>query len=136
MAARGVEQPTGGAGDDAFPALSGVQMCHLVVGAPQLEAKDWLEVLAFQQHIAFQSFAQVCGMSQRRFLNNLVDFGGQNEPEVLGQSACYKPIGLWRTSGVPFGSRKASGTPYDLSVSAPDLVDGDGFAAYSVRAKL
>ena len=41
-----------------------------------------------------------------------------------------------RTSGVPFGSRKSSGTPYDLVVSAPDLSDGDGFAAYSVRARL
>ena len=58
-------------------------MCHLVVGTTQLEAKDGLEVLALEQHIAFQPIAQIGGMGEGRLGGDLVDARGENEAKIL-----------------------------------------------------
>jgi hypothetical protein len=84
---------------------------HLVVGTPQLEAEDGLEILTLQQDVAFQPLAQVRGTSQRCFLDDLVDLGGQDEAQVLLGQPAISPLTGTRTSGEPFGSRKSSGTP-------------------------
>lgn len=54
---------TGRASNDSFPFLIRAQVSHLVIGSPQLETEDRLEVFSFQKHIAFQSVAQIDGMS-------------------------------------------------------------------------
>ena len=61
-------------------------MSHLVVGTTQLEAEDGLEVLALEQHIAFQPIAQVGGMGERRLGDDLVDARGENEAKILACS--------------------------------------------------
>ena len=45
-----------------FPFLGLTQMRHLVVGTPELERENGLEVLTLEAYIAFKSIAQVDGM--------------------------------------------------------------------------
>lgn len=49
------------AGHDALPADFRVEMRHLVVGAAQLKAEDWLQVFAFEQDAAFEAVGEVDG---------------------------------------------------------------------------
>ena len=65
-------------------------MSHFVVSTSKLEAKDWLQVFTFKKNIAFKTIALICCMSQRGFFDNFIDFGSQNETEVLGKGLAYE----------------------------------------------
>lgn len=75
----------GGAANHAFPALGGVEMRHLVVGASQLEAEDRLFILALEEDLALESVAEVDGVGEVGDLAGLVNSGccAGNESEVL-----------------------------------------------------
>ena len=78
-------------------------------------------------------------MCEGRFFEDFVDFGGEDQPKVLGsvseQSARIhiREAGDQRpTSGVPLGSRNASGTKdRALDRVVPD--GGEGLDEYSVN---
>lgn len=76
-------------------------------------------------------------MGEGRFFDDFVDAGGENEAEILRKLAIDRSIGCvdFRTSGYPLGSMKASGTT-PLSFFCRLSLGGEGFAVYSVRAKL
>lgn len=74
---------TGRYGNHALPPLLLTQMRHLVVRAPQLEAKDRLQVLPLEQDAAFQPCAKVLGMMQRRLLDCFVHPRREDELHVL-----------------------------------------------------
>ena len=61
------------AGHDAAPAVLGVEVGHLVVGAAQLEAEDGLQVLALEQDIALEPVAEIGCLCQRRLVDDFVD---------------------------------------------------------------
>lgn len=116
-------------------------MCHLVVGASQLEAEYRLQVLALEQDVAFQAVAQVRGVCEWGFLNHLVDTGGEDKAQILPIAstsvALYTQflVDCVLTSGYPFGSRNASGMAlwaFDFGLSDGGL----GFAVYSVSDRL
>ena len=74
---------TSRASNDALEALRFVQVCHFVVSAAQLEAKDWLEVLALQQDSRLEPIAKIDGMGQGGLFDDLVDARGEDESQVL-----------------------------------------------------
>ena len=77
---------TGRAGDNAFPALFSVKVCHSVVGSSKLEAEDWLKVFALQQDFAFEAIAEIRGVGEVGFSDNIVDARGEDETEILSIS--------------------------------------------------
>ena len=87
----------GTAGNYATPTMIRIQVGHLVVCASQFEAEDGLQVLALKQHIAFETVAQVGGVSERRFLDHFVNTRGQNEAKVLSDGSA-RPNSLASTS--------------------------------------
>lgn len=74
---------TCGASHDALPPLLGRQMGHFVVGPSQLERKDWLQILALEQNMAFETVAEVDCMCERGLFDDIVDAGCENEAQVL-----------------------------------------------------
>lgn len=58
-------------------------MRHLVIGSPQLEAKDWEKILSFQENLTFKSIADINYMSQRCFFQNFIDARGEDETKIL-----------------------------------------------------
>lgn len=108
-------------------------MGHLIVCSAQLEAEDWLQVLALEQHIAFQAVAQVGCVRERRLVNDLVDARGEDETEILPWVSALPDYTVRRviTSGCPLGRRNAFGTMACLGESDAGL----GFAVYSVNAR-
>ena len=47
-------------------------MSHLVICPAKLETKYRKHILSFQEHLAFESIAEVDGMMKGRFPNNVV----------------------------------------------------------------
>ena len=74
---------TRGTSDHAAPPLVFIQMGHLIVGAPQLEAKDWLEVFALEEDFAFETIAEIQSGSQGGLGYDFVDAGGEDQAHVL-----------------------------------------------------
>lgn len=78
-------------------------MCHLVVGSPQLETENRLQVFPFQENIAFQSVAKIDCMSQWCFLDHVIHPRSENETEILmkcqEQVFTQSPQNLSLTSG-------------------------------------
>lgn len=66
---------TSRARDHALPPCSGIQMCHLIVCSPQLEAEDRLEVFALQENVAFQPITEVDRRCQGGLLDHIVNSG-------------------------------------------------------------
>ena len=58
-------------------------MSHLIIGATKLEGENWLQVFSFEKYMAFESVAQIDRMGQGRCFDHIVDFGRQNQTEVL-----------------------------------------------------
>ena len=58
-------------------------MGHFVVSTTKLEREDGLKIFSFEEDIAFESIAEVYGVSQGSRLYNIVDFGGENETKIL-----------------------------------------------------
>jgi hypothetical protein len=98
---------TSAARNHALPPVLGVQVCHLVVRAPQLEAEDRLQVLALEQHIALEPVAQVGCVCEGRLLDDFVDAGGEDEAQVVGV-AIGQQKGLWHDT-VEFRPRRRAG---------------------------
>jgi hypothetical protein len=69
--------------DNPFPPLVRIQMRHLIICTPKLEAKDRLKVLTLQHDPALEPIAQIDGMGERCFAHDLVDARGEYEAEIL-----------------------------------------------------
>ena len=59
------------------------QIGHLVVCSAQLEAEDWLEVLALEEYVAFISSAEIGRGSQFGWFDDVVDTGVMYKAEIL-----------------------------------------------------
>lgn len=73
----------GGTGDDAFPAEGGGDVCHFVVGAPDFEGEDGLEVFALEEDFVGETGGEVVGVCDGGFGEDVVDARGEDEAEVL-----------------------------------------------------
>lgn len=58
-------------------------MRHFVVGTTELETEHGEKILSLQEHTALQAIADVDRMVKRGFLDNVVDTGRQDQPEIL-----------------------------------------------------
>ena len=58
-------------------------MGHLVVGATELEAKDGLCVLAFEQNGVANALGELRGIFQWCFDGNVIHFGSKNASEII-----------------------------------------------------
>ena len=60
-----------------------LQVRDLVVGAPQLEAEDRLQVLALQEHLVVEALGQAGSLVERGLPRHVVDATGQDVVEQL-----------------------------------------------------
>lgn len=74
---------TGATCNHAFPPILLVDMGHLVVCSPQLEAEYGLQVLPLEHHIALESIAQIGRPCEGGFFDDFVDAGCENQTQVL-----------------------------------------------------
>jgi hypothetical protein len=65
---------------------------HFVVCPSQLEAENWLQVLALKQHIGIESGTERDGMGQWCFFHNVVDPGCQDKASVLSRVRKLAPL--------------------------------------------
>ena len=77
-------QITGRAGNDPFPALIRVEMCHFIVRSSQLKAEDRLKIFTFEEDATFQAVAEVDGRCKGGFFDDIVDTGCEDKAEILG----------------------------------------------------
>lgn len=75
---------TGTTSDDAFPAFFFGERGHEIVSSSDLEAEDFLEVLAFEPYLVAKLCAEVLCENEGCFFDDLVYFGVQDEPKVIG----------------------------------------------------
>ena len=72
-------------------------MHHAVIGPPQLEGKNRLQILALQKHLVIEFFRQVHGVVERRFLRDVVDAGFQDSTKIfLSEHKFFQFAEMWR----------------------------------------
>lgn len=59
------------------------QVRHLVVGSTKLETEHREKILSLEEHTALQAIADVDRMVKWGLLDNVVDTGRQDQPEIL-----------------------------------------------------
>ncbi len=68
----------GAGGDDSPGPLLGREVGNAVVGAPQLEAEDRLQILALEEDVLTQSAGEMGSSFERGLPGHVVDTAGQN----------------------------------------------------------
>jgi hypothetical protein len=58
-------------------------MGHLVVGAAQLEGENGKQIFSLEQDLAFESIAEIDGVSQGSLRYDIVDLCGRDESNIL-----------------------------------------------------
>lgn len=98
---------SGGAGDDAFPFLLGIELLHHIECAPKFEGKDGLQIFALEEDGAASLCREVDARLERRLLDKIVDVCIENETEVVGRIVGLHEVG-WQV-GVEMGGRGGVG---------------------------
>ena len=77
----------GRGGDDALGSLPGGQLVQLVVGAAQLERKNWLQILPFEHNLvaAAQALRYSPGVLQGGLRRDFVNMGGKDFLDIVLQ---------------------------------------------------
>jgi hypothetical protein len=67
-------------------------MSHLVVGSAELEAEYGKQVFPLQEYTTFQAVAKVDSVVERSLIDDIVNAGSQNQPDIL----YAKRMSQWR----------------------------------------
>ena len=98
---------SGGAGDDAFPFLLGIELLHHIERAPKFEGKDGLQIFALEEDGAASLGGEVDAGLERRLLDKIVDVSVEDETQVVGRVVGLHEVG-WQV-GVEMGGRGGVG---------------------------